>query len=107
MSSLKITQVRVTVAVAGTPQPLSATELKVPAALVIADPQNSGTIYVGDSIVDASARLGAPLVASQDLEMDPTQYYGTSEFLDLSKIFVDTTSNGDAVIVTYFAREAD
>ena len=107
MSDLKLTQLKQTVAVTGTAVPLSSTSLKVQSLIIIADSSNTGTIYIGDSAVDAPTRLGIPLVASQDVTVDPTEYFGTDELIDLKNIYMDSSASGDSVNVSYYTREVN
>lgn len=107
MSRLKLTQVRKTVTTSGVPVLLSGTPLKTASVLIIADPDNSGTIYIGDSDVDAATKLGVPIAAGDDLELEPAQYLGTYEFLDLNLMYVDSSNSGDSIIISYYEREVD
>lgn len=103
----RLRQFRVTVATSGTAKRLSDVSLKVSAALVVADPANTGTVYLGDENALASSRLGIPIIASDDVELDPTQYSGTTEEIELSDIWFDSTASGDTVIVSYYESEDD
>lgn len=102
---LKLTQKRVQVVSSGTRVPLSGAPLLTTACLIVADPDNSGVIWVGDSSTLASTKVGVPLSASDDIDIDPARYTGTSELLDLSEIYIDSTASGDYVIVSYYERE--
>jgi hypothetical protein len=97
-------QKRVTVSTAGTRVQLDSI-LKTPSITVTADPTNNGTIYVGDIAVNASTRLGQPQGANESLELTPPTQFGTQEQIDCSKIYIDATANGDAVILSWYERE--
>lgn len=107
MSNLKVTQVRKTVTTAGSPVQLSLTSLKRQSFLLIADPNNTGTLYVGDSAVVAASALGIPLAANESVTLDGTNYEGTNEKFDASLVYVDATVSGDTLIVSYNEREVD
>lgn len=107
MSSLKPTQERITITTAGSPKVFSNVTLKVQDVLVIADPANTGVVYIGDSAVSASSGLGIPLNSSESATIDSTKYFGTEEFLDLNLFYVDSTSSGDVIILIYLEREVD
>ena len=71
-------QKRVTVTTSGTRVQLDAT-LKSPSITITADPES--------------------------LELTPPHQFGTEEQLDCSKIYIDATANGDAVILSWYERE--
>lgn len=105
--SQSLRQFRRIVVTSGIPVQLSLIVRKVPSAVVIADPSNTGTIFLGDSNVDAATRLGIPIIANDSVTLDPTEFLGTTEEIELFKIFVDSTANGDAVIVSFYENEDD
>lgn len=88
---------QVTLASAGTRQALSASERNCRAVIIQADYNNSGKIYIGDSLVTASkcVKLGAgdsiPICAEDNL--------GDEDFccVDLNDIYIDGTFTGDKV----------
>lgn len=102
--SVYLKQKRVTVSTSGTAVQVDSA-LKTPCVIITADPNNSGTIYVGDINVDAATRLGQPQGANESITLEPPSWYGTEELIDCSKVYVDATSNGDAVIVSWYERE--
>lgn len=102
--SVYLRQKRVTVSSSGTAVQVDST-LQTPSIIITADVNNSGTIYIGDSSVSASSKLGQPISANESTELAPPQQYGVDEQIDCSKIYVDATSNGDAVIVSWYERK--
>lgn len=102
-----VKEVRVVVSTAGTAVQLSSPDLKVPAFTVTADPSNSGTIYIGSDSVDASGVVGQPIAANESIEFEPPAYFGTNELFNLADFYADSTANGDAVIVTWYARKGN
>lgn len=94
-SATSIGDGRKTVAAAGTPEALSATSVKCRKVDITALSSNAEIVVVGGSTVIAASgtRRGIPLEAndSYSLEID-----------DLSKVYLDATSNGDGVSFTYF-----
>lgn len=105
--SLKLRQIKVAVASAGTPKVFSTTTLKIQSAIITADPNNTGKVYIGDENIDASTRLGAPIDANETIELEATEYLGTHELIDLNQYYVDATTSGDSVIVSYYERIKD
>jgi len=103
----KLTQDRRTIVTTGVAIQLSVAPLKSSSVLLIADPDNTGTIYVGDVNVSAASRLGIPIVANDSTTLDPTEFLGTSEEMELSKIWADSTVNGDVIIVVRYVNEGD
>ena len=92
-----------TVAAAGTPVPVSATSIKAPGCTIRANPTNVGTIYVGGVNLGLNTRA-AELNAGDAIEIVGPNIGGTEEEIDLSKIYIDSSSSGDKVTVAYFVR---
>lgn len=107
MSNLKLNEFRKTVTTAGSAVQLSLTTLKAQDILITADPDNSGTVYIGSASVSASSKLGIPLVANESVTLPGTEYQGVQEKFDMSLIYVDSNASGDTVIVSYYDREID
>jgi hypothetical protein len=103
--ALKIKQFRIANITSGSAQQLSSSALKAESVIIIADPSNSGRLYIGDSNVNASSALGIPLDSDRHVTLEPPQQYGVDESFDLTKIYVDTTSTGDDAIISYMVRE--
>lgn len=81
---------QVSVAAAGTAQPLSATELLVHSVIIRAHSDNSGQIFYGGSDVDSGTQMG--LDANQEVKLENPE----GPF-DLASIYVDAGSNDDGV----------
>lgn len=100
---LKLTSLpAITLATPGTRQRISASSLAVTALIIQADPDNTGIMYVGDSSVSSSngTRLEPGFGLSIDCNTDPR--IGTD--IDMFDIFVDGSSGGDKVYVSYTRR---
>jgi hypothetical protein len=93
----------VTVTTAGTPAQVSAQHIVTPGCLIEAAPTNSGNIYVGDSTLDATHR-GCELTPGSSIEIVGPNIGGSEEEIDLFDLWVDSSANGDKVIVSYFKR---
>lgn len=81
-----------TVATAGTPVALSASSLLVYAATVQSLSTNSGSQYLGDSTVDSST--GMEIKPGDIAEIEPPAKARGNDMFDLSKWYVDSSSNG-------------
>lgn len=93
----------VTVASAGTAQPLSATSVLATDIIIMADHANGGRIFVGDSTV--SSTTGQFLAAGESLTISTATVRGTADDFDLADIYVDAATNGDKARVAYIARK--
>ena len=82
-----------TVTTSGTRVQLTSTSTPMFFAIITALSSNTGTIWVGGSTV-ASGR-GMPLVALQSCKVDVD---------DLSKIYIDSTVNGEGVSFVFMAN---
>lgn len=102
--ALRLTQKRIVIPTAGTSVQFFTESLKTSSAIIIADPANAGTVWIGDSDVDASSKLGTPLIVNETLELTGSKYDGTTELVDLSQHYVDVESDGDAIIISYYER---
>ena len=91
---------RITVAAAGTAQPLSATKLIASSVIIQADHDNTGLIYVGDEDVDSTHTL-AVLEAGDALEIDSELFDGNGQQYNLGQIYVDASVSSDKVRVGY------
>lgn len=93
---------KVVVATAGTPVPLSATELLVIQATIQYNGLNAGDIYIGEADVTANKCLvlngSTPALA---LEGEDTVADEDKVVFDLNKVYVDAANNGDSVFVAY------
>lgn len=98
-------QFRQTVSTSGTAVQLTTSTRPTPSVIITADPTNNGTVYIGDSNVSQSSRTGQPVGASESLDLESPAQFGTEETLDLTKIWIDATSDGDSVIISYFDRD--
>lgn len=105
--ALKAPQFIVTVSSAGSAVQFKLTSFEVQSFLITANPSNTGTVYIGDSNVDASLGLGTPLIASDSVSFESGIYEGTNEKWELSSFYVDSTASGDKIIIQYVEREVD
>lgn len=105
--ALKALQFIITVASAGSAVQFKLTSFEVQSFLITADPSNTGTIYIGDSNVDASLGLGTPLIASDSISFEAGIYEGTQEKWELASFYADSTASGDKIIVQHVEREVD
>lgn len=85
---------RQTVATAGTAAQLTATRTPCKVVTITAETDNTGIIVVGgeDVVAALATRRGTPLNAGDSYELSID---------DLSKVYLDTTVNGDGVTYTY------
>lgn len=85
---------RKVVAVAGTPEALTAAALSISWVIVTAETDNTGLIAVGDTAIDAAAgtQQGTILAAGQS---------ATIPIDDLSKVYIDASVAGDGVAFNY------
>lgn len=91
---LTIADGRKTVAAAGTAEAISSETLIVDFVIITAETNNTGVIAVGASTVVAAVatRRGTPLEAGDTVSLGG---------VDLAKVYLDTTVNGDGVTYTY------
>lgn len=87
----------VTIATAGTPQPLTSNNIAAFSIAVQADPTNTNNVYVGDSTINSSnghvLEPGAAIAISGEKN-------GIDEVF-LNDVFVDTDTNGNKVRIQY------
>lgn len=103
VSGLKLkTLPAVTVAVAGTEQPLYATPLLVYAVTITSLSGNTGTQYFGDSTVTSSN--GTPFGPGDDIELEAPDVKGLDQF-DISTVYLDATVNGTEFRIVAWVRE--
>lgn len=88
------------VPVAGTPVPLSGTEIFTKSVLIQALPTNTDFVYVGDSAIQNYGLSPGKAVEIHGDNMDN----GTSGKLDLTSIYVDALVNGEGVTFMYLER---
>lgn len=86
---------------AGTAEAIVAAETLYTVANICAETDNTGVIAVGGSgvIAAAATRTGVPLAVGQCQTFRARESYG-----DLSKIYVDSTVNGDGVTFNYYFK---
>lgn len=104
VSGLKLkTLPAVTVATAGSEQPLAATRTMVYAATIVSVSTNTGIQYLGDSTVTSSN--GIPFIANEAMEVEaPAGAKGVDQF-NLADIYVDSTTNGAEFRIIAWIRE--
>lgn len=101
MAAKIATLTAVTVAAAGTAQPLSATSLPVNSIIVQAATANTGNVFIGDSTV--SATNGITLIPGETYSITITAMGRTDE-IDTATVYVDAATNGDKVRVSVIRR---
>lgn len=95
------------IAVAGTAEPISATYLPVTDFEVYAPAGNTGTnFYIGNVDVD-NTWIPRPKSTAINFVHGSGTFLGQdpSVGFDLNKIYIDVESNGDEVIIQYFAGD--
>ncbi len=103
VSGLKLkTLPAITVITAGTEKQVIATPLMVYAVTIVSLSTNTGTQYVGDSSVTSSN--GLPFAAGDTMELDVPDVKGVDQF-DLSKIYLDSSSNNAEFRIIAWIRE--
>ncbi len=92
---------QITVAAAGTPEQLSATELKVSQLVLQADPANGGNLYIGD--INVAAAQCIVLEPGQGLALGTEDSFADEDniYMDLQDLYVDAATNGDKLNVAY------
>jgi hypothetical protein len=89
-----------TVTTAGTRVPLATTTFMVNQLTISPLATNTGTIYFGDSSVSSTVGLHIK-------KTDPSVWLGSSQIdgrddsIDLSKVYIDASVNGDGVSILY------
>lgn len=94
----------VTVTVAGTPVPVSATQIISAGCLIQAATTNTGLIYVGGSNLSGVTGRALEITPGSAIEIVGPDIRGIQEEIDLADIRVDAATSGDKVVVTYFTR---
>jgi len=87
----------VPVPTAGTPIPLSLTDLWVKSVIIQASPSNTDFVYVGDQTAQLQALEPRRSLKIWGDEMDN----GGSALINLAEIYIDATVNGEGVSFTY------
>lgn len=95
----------ITIDVAGTPEPLSATQILTPDCSITAPSTNTGLVYIF-GINQTSSSSGVKLRPGESTAIIGPKYGGTTEEFDLARIYVDAATSGDKVTVAYWARRA-
>lgn len=101
------TLVEVTVAAAGTAEPLAATPTERTSVVIQARQSNVGDVYIGDSTVDATN--GVVLNSSNPtmtISVDDTFADEDRAVLDLADIYVNADNNGDGVRILSLVESA-
>jgi hypothetical protein len=101
--SLKPIPASVTVTTAGTRVQVSATATPVASVYFEGLHTNTGKIYVGDSTVSSTVYI-VELDAKTGATIEGDQLRGNTDELVLSDFWVDSSVNGEKVLVTYFAK---
>jgi hypothetical protein len=93
---------KVTVVTAGTRVQITASDIRTGSIAIQADSANVGKVYIGDSSVSSSIRLGAS--ANEIVSIDASDLRGNTEEFSLSDFYVDAETNGNSVHVFYLGR---
>lgn len=99
-----VTPAKKSVATAGTPVQLTTTLPPVDQVVLIGNPNNTGTVYIGDSNVLAATPRGIPLSPGQAISFEGSRRRDGSEGIDLSSIWIDAVNSGDSVLWGYLQR---
>lgn len=97
---MNIKSLKVTVATAGTRVPLSATTL-IARSLIIKSIAANSTNLLGVGGSDVAAANWYELSSGHSVEIKAGSKNGTDEGIDLSKIYLDSSSNGLVASVLY------
>lgn len=93
-----VTQNLIVVASAGTAVPLSANTVYTHSIEIVAEDDNTGNMFIGDSDVDNTA---TPRAADESITISGPMVNGTQQLLDLSTIFIDASVSTDGVTILY------
>lgn len=93
----------VTVVTSGTRKALSLTSMLVYAVTIVSVSTNTGTQWVGDELV--AVDRGIPIAAGDDVEIETPQMARGVDQFDVSKIYVDSSSNGAVFQIAVWVRE--
>lgn len=94
----------VTVATAGTPVPVSSTQIITPGCLIQAAKTNSGLIYVGGANLNGTTGRAHEISAGEAVEIVGPGISGSEEEINLAQLKIDAANDGDKVLVSYFIR---
>ncbi len=91
----------VTVATAGTPVQASATPVVVRAFTMQAHYLNTGVMLMGDSAANAASANAHALAAGDNMGLAGSNIAMRDVQIDLSDFWINSTVNGEKVIITY------
>lgn len=94
----------VTVTTAGTPVPISATQIVTPGCLIQAAKTNTGLIYLGGTNLSGSNGRAHEIAAGEAIEIVGPGISGSEEEINLAQLRIDAANDGDKVLVSYFIR---
>jgi len=89
------------VAASGTPEALLSSKTFAYSVEIVAQSDNTGDIFIGDSSVAAT---DAPRSGGDSVTLSGPLINGTQYEIDLSTIFIRVATNGDGVQFTYLAK---
>ena len=78
---------------------LSSTQIFASSAIIYADNLNTGNVYVGGPTVTTTN--GIPIAKNQSQNLAYDLIYGANQKIDLSKVYLDTDTTGNAVRIVY------
>lgn len=89
----------ITVTTAGTAVALASSKELVKKLVIQALKGNTGDMYVGASDVDSTSENGICLDARESFTLTPDMINGNDDYIDISKIYVDASVNGEKVAI--------
>lgn len=102
--SLKINQIKITVASAGTAVTISSTKKPTPLFIVSADSKNKGNIYVGNSSVAAATNIPRGPGSMSTYQASSRGDATMGDYFDLAEWFIDADNNDDFAIIEFFVQ---
>ncbi len=94
-----------TVAVSGTAERLTASDLVVASIIVTAEKSNTGDIYLAEvGEADAANEVGILLEPGKSVSINPGGISGKDRRQDINEIEIDATVNTDGVSISYLEK---
>lgn len=105
MAQLHTLPANVVLASAGTAQRIQTEDNLVLSVIIQARDTNTGDIYIGDSNVNASSKIGTKLAAGKTFALNPSSVEGGLEEINLKGIFFDGGTTNDEISVSYMEKD--
>ena len=102
---LTLAHIRKTVTTAGTREQLTTSGVKSPAVVIQALRANTNPVFVGNDSVSSSTHF-VSLTAGGSVTISASDYGWADAQVDLSKIWLDVTTNGEGVVCGYAERQS-